>query len=949
MCCSGPPVDCDRVSRFCLIATGRRRGKGLVGLHMVTSFERRAVSRRRLQSLLLCGIVGESSREGEGKSRLMPPSGETAFEALSRAERETLLARLDSPTGGQPRLLASAHEVTVLEEPLTDSVDRYSRSAPAGAAVRFDGETLSYADLVAQSRRVSAALTSAGVVRGDRVALIVRRRAEAVSCMLGILRCGAACVPIDLRDPPTRVAAILSDAAPSFIFSDVVLNDRGVPVASPEEALSGGIAVAAADPDMEPRSSDAAFVMYTSGTTGVPKGVVLEHRSILNYCRVATDLFGLSASDRILGFAAFTYDVALFDVFGSLINGATCCLASEEERLDPELLIGLLREEHVSVAELPVTYMNLLNPDGLPHLRIVSTGGEPVAASTLAKWRTPTRRVFTGYGPTETTVMVTALEFDQHEGTEGVTDIGYVMPNHRIAVVDDDGSLVPPGTPGELVIAGPGVARGYLGRSDLSEERFTSARPLFGDDDGRAYRTGDIVVYDETGRIRFLHRMDRQVKIRGQRVELGEVEAAVESLPDVRQAACEVRSDATGGSIVEAYILPAENSQLDPTRLREEVSGILPPYMIPGKVTLLDELPLTSSGKVDRSRLRATGATSPRESNGAGAGLEAAIAAQILQPLLGDVSVDADTHFLHLGGNSLIAMHAVTAIKSRFGVHISLAEFFSHPTLKTLAGLVSSRLADPAEAPLSALSTLIPLTGGDAKVIFLHPIGGGVACYQALVNCLSPDVAVAGLASLPPPGMAARSIGNLAREHLDTLQELPECPNALVGWSFGGVLAFEMARQLESAEGHAPHVVMIDAILPLMIGAQWTDDEVVARFITDVTRTVGLTGDEPATLQGLVEVLVESGNPVSRSELSHRLETFKHNLRLLERFHPAPCKARVVDIVGGATALKGDSWPSKLAPHRQRLIIEGVDHYSIIAGASACRIAALIRELTCPS
>ena len=582
--------------------------------------------------------------------------------------------------------------------------------APEAIAVDGPDGIVTYADLVERAYAVAAWLRAAGVVAEDRVALCVPRGNAMVWAAVGVVMAGAAYVPVDAHWPDRRRTHVLTDANVRAVVT--VAEHRGlfesvdrVCVIDETVTVSPPDATEPAPPLPGLHGRCAAYVLYTSGSTGTPKGVLVEHRSVVNFVRYIAEAYAIDASTRLLGFAPITFDISVFDLWTALGRGATLVLAGDAERQSADLLQKLLRNKHVTAAELPPSLMPLLSPNDLPDLRLVSVGGEAPAATLADTWVTPSRQMWNGYGPTESTVAVTLMRCEAPSGGR-VPPIGRPMPNHRAYVVDVSLRLVPPGVPGELCIAGIGLARGYVGQPGTTAARFVPD-PYSTVAGARMYRSGDLVRWTGDGLLEFLGRVDRQVKIRGFRIELGEVEAALKDDERVRQAAVDAIDDASGTRRLVAYIVATGGATLDLAAVREIAGRRLPGYMVPTRLVVLDELPVTAHGKLDRRALALAAtavtrvasadrdpATNPAEDAADGRGIETemehAIVADIFEPLLGLADVRVDDDFFRLGGSSLQAMQVTSRVRDRFSVEISVADFFVEPTARRLAHLVDA-------------------------------------------------------------------------------------------------------------------------------------------------------------------------------------------------------------------------------------------------------------------
>ncbi|BCJ50692.1 hypothetical protein Asp14428_21670 [Actinoplanes sp. NBRC 14428] len=599
---------------------------------------------------------------------------------LSPSDRHDMLVRWNGPALPVPRTSVVA------------SFEAQVRRAPGAVALVVGGTELTYAELDRRATELAALLRGRGAGPGRLVALCLGRRADLIVAVLAVLRSGAAYVPIDPTNPPARVRVILEDADPVCVLTHRALAGRlpddGTDVVVLDEPWPATVSV---PPGPEPGPTDLAYVMYTSGTTGRPKGVAVEHHSVIGFVAAMTELFHLTPADRVLGYASPTFDVFVGEVFMALLNGGRLCLAEDDDRLSMSRLQRLMEDTAVTVTDLPPAVMALLRPERFPALRIVFAGGELFPGELVNRWN-PGRHFFNGYGPTECTVTMVVHECPGR--WDGPPPIGLPIANHVAHVLDRHLEPVPYGVPGELVIGGEGLARGYHNAPELTAQKFVED-PFGSTADGRLYRTGDLVSRRRDGAIAFLGRIDTQVKVRGIRIELGEVEAALATDPRVDQAAVVAWTDPRGERHLVAYVTAARGAELTPAELRAALSERLPRFMVPSYWVLLDALPLTLSGKVDRRALPEPdlSARPPREVVAARTHTERVLAGELVPRVLGVDLVGVTDDFFELGGNSLQAAALMTRVAETFGVEAALADFFAEPTVATLAGLVDRELA----------------------------------------------------------------------------------------------------------------------------------------------------------------------------------------------------------------------------------------------------------------
>ncbi len=558
-------------------------------------------------------------------------------------------------------------------------------------AVAFEAGTLTYRELDEWSNAIARQLVADGVRTGDYVAVLVERGPQSVAAVLGALKSGAAYVPIDPGQPAERVATILDDCGCRVAVVSpalAALVAEGVRTVDPGTAGEPATADGTGAPAVECDPASAAYVIYTSGSTGRPKGVIVEHRNVTNFVRAVQRAFRITPADRLMHFASIGFDVSVFEMFGALLTGARLYAANDNERRSVDVMDRVLAEQRITIIDMPPAVMELLTPERYPELRVAFVGGEAFSGQLTTRWARG-REMYNGYGPTEATVtVVTKLCTGEWAASP---PIGRAIDNHRAYVVAPDMTLLPPGAVGELAIAGLGVARGYLGRPDLTAERF---RPdPYGPPGSRMYLTGDLARWQEDGELVFLGRADRQVKVRGLRIELGEVEAALQAVDGVARGIADVAVDPRGGSILVAYVVAEEGVQLSFDAVRSALGARLPASMVPTALVPLAEVPLTASGKVDRRALPPVEFTEVEQvdadADADSTPTERLVRAEVFAPLLG-VRVGNDVNFFAAGGTSLQAIRIASRVKAVFGIELPIAEFFSDPTVGGLARLVDS-------------------------------------------------------------------------------------------------------------------------------------------------------------------------------------------------------------------------------------------------------------------
>ncbi|WP_198535037.1 non-ribosomal peptide synthetase, partial [Streptomyces natalensis] len=673
---------------------------------------------------------------------------DTAEAVVARVERllESVVREPDMPlghlalTGAGERDRLDAWNATRHEVPattLTALFEAQCATTPGAAAVVCEDTTLTYAELDERANRLAHLLTARGAGPERLVALALPRSAEMIVAQLAVLKSGAAYLPLDPGHPRDRIAFTLTDAAPGLVLTtgDAAAVLTGVPLpqlvldaADTRAALSAQPATAPARPPYPPNRP--AYALYTSGSTGTPKGVVVEHGALVNHMSWMADAFPLDAQDTVLARTAFTFDASVWEVWLPLLRGATLCIAPEAISREPERLVAHIRQHGVTVAQFVPSLLAVMADaaagDDLP-LKRVFAGGEPLppalAARTAETWGVSVHNL---YGPTESTVQITTHAFDPDADT-GAVPLGGPVWNTRLHVLDAALTPVPVGIPGELYVAGDQLARGYLGRPDLTAGRFV-ADP-FGAPGTRMYRTGDVVKRRTDGLLEFVRRADDQVKIRGLRIEQGEIEAVVTGHPGVRQAAVVVREDRPGDQRLVAYVVPVHGGDTPLAGLREHAARALPDYMVPTAFVTLDALPLTPNGKLDRRALPApdvlptTASRRPRDPR-------EEILCGLFAEVLGVERVGADDNFFHLGGHSLLAMRLISRVRTVLRVEPAVRDLFEAPTAAGLAARLDQVAGARAALAPVARPERVPLSFAQRRLWFLHQLEGPSATYN---------------------------------------------------------------------------------------------------------------------------------------------------------------------------------------------------------------------------
>jgi len=671
---------------------------------------------------------------------------------------------------------------------------------PESIAVQFEGRSLTYRQLHEQSNQLARVLQKCGVGPEVRVGLYLERSLEMAVALLGIWKAGGAYVPIDPAHGGSRMEHIANDSGFSVLVTQKsllgLLPSLSATILLLDELaeLSGGESpdcfISGAGP------SNLAYMIYTSGSTGKPKGVQIEHRNLVNFLCCMRLEPGLDASDTVLAVTTLAFDIAGLEMFLPLFVGASVMIVNRETASNGGLLMQTLDNIRPTVMQAtPATWRMLIESSWPGNAKLkVLVGGDVLSAELARELVSRCGSVWNMYGPTETTIWSSIYRVDGRE--DRAVPIGRPIGNTDFYVLDDGLQPVSPGAEGELYIGGEGVARGYFERSELTAEKFVpdgfSSKP-----GSRLYRTGDLARYDADGNLHFLGRTDHQVKVRGFRVEPGEIEAALELHPAVRHSVVVGRENASGEKYLVAYFVADSKPKVTPVELRRHLLSKLPEYMAPGAFVQLAALPLTANGKVDRAALPAPDISdfqsdqdyvAPRNS------VERKLVT-VWEDVLAIRPIGIRTSFFDFGGNSLIAVRLFAKMQPVLGRELPISTLFRAPTIEKLA---KERRRNAGDEPYP---TLVPIKTGGSKPAFFCAHGGlgGTLYLGPLASHLGPDQPFYGIESEGLDGAAMRhqTVEEMASYYISEIRRIqPHGPYFLGGYCLGGIIAFEMAQQL---------------------------------------------------------------------------------------------------------------------------------------------------------
>ncbi|MGW6724868.1 amino acid adenylation domain-containing protein [Nocardia sp. NPDC055029] len=717
-------------------------------------------------------------------------------------------------------------------------------STPDAVALVADGARWTYAELEARVNRLARYLVTAGVGPESRVALAMRRSVDLVVAMYAVSTAGGAYLPIDPAQPAARSQYILDTAAPVLVLTnaDTGFTAAGTPVLSVEQIeLSHHSDAPLTDRDrLAPlRPANTAYVIFTSGSTGRPKGVAVSHSAIVNQLRWKTKEFGLTATDAVLLKTAATFDLSVWEFWSAAVCGGRLVIAAPEGHRDPAYLAELTRRENVTTLHAVPSMLDALLTVALPtSLRRVLAIGEtlPVALARRFEAATPGTALFNVYGPTEAAVSITSHRV--RTADTGEIPIGKPVWNSQVYVLDSRLRPVPAGVPGELYLAGTQLASGYLGRPDLTAERFV-ANPFRAG--ARLYRTGDLAAWNADGELEYRGRTDFQLKIRGFRIELGEIDAVLAGHHDVGFAVTVGRENQAGATVLVSYVVAAPGRELVVDELVDWVAQALPSHMVPATIMVLDQVPLTHVGKLDRAALPAPDLATRtfREPETA---IERTVCDMFADVLHLD-RVGLDDHFFELGGTSLSATRLAAQLSEAVAATIPVTWVFTTPTPAGIVAALRAGGADSAGTD-AAFDVLLPLrTAGTREPLFcIHPIGGVAWSFSGLAAHLDPDRPLYGLQS---PALSSAeplpdSIEEWAKLYVKQIREVQaEGPYHLLGWSLGGVIAHAMAVQLQDEGEQVAVLAMLDSRLTVASTG-------VATTVTAADLLGGFAGDRAA-------------------------------------------------------------------------------------------------------
>ncbi|UOF14572.1 non-ribosomal peptide synthetase [Lysobacter capsici] len=876
-----------------------------------------------------------------------------AIDILGADERERLLLGWNDTDAPLP-------EATALAQ-----FQQQAARTPDAIAVISGDTSLSYRELDEGSTRLAQRLIARGVQPGAIVAIALPRDEILIAALLAVWKVGAAYLPLDPEAPIERIAMTLDDAAPSLLLTTANFADafgaHGVPLLFAHEQDERYDADAAVPLPQTHADADA-YLIYTSGSTGRPKGVRVSQGNLSNFLLATQRLFAPTSADRFLAQTTVAFDIACFELFLPLSVGARIVLTTAEVIRNP-LALGRLIGEHALnfVQATPSLWRMLLaNPDvRLDGVHALSTG-EALPPELAQRLMAAAARVTNLYGPTETTVWASAIELSAHDVADGAAPpIGRPLLNTRAYVLDSQWQPVPTGSVGELYIGGACVAQGYLNRDDLTAERFLD--DPFAGDGARMYRTGDLARWRDDGVIEYLGRADQQVKIRGHRVELGEIETLLGADDSVAQAAVALHTDAAGHALLAAYVVPAPGARLDSDALRRRLALKLPDYMVPSVYSELAALPLSASGKLDRKALappersRSARYVAPRSET------EHKLAL-IWQQIFGLEQIGIHDNFFELGGDSLSAAELVAAFPRHFGSELSLGALFEGSTIAGLAAHLERNGGE--NDPLAGLLSLRP-SERDRPLFCIHPVTGFSWSYAGMLRHLD-DMPVYALQSrgLRGGGALPGSIEEIAADYIAQMRKVqPYGPYRLLGWSLGGLIGHAIAAQLQANGERVELLAMMDSYPFVADNADASEAQQALAVLKFLGFHQRARENPPQDMRGLADLLCQEYEVFSIPLVQEIMKAdtrlienvaavTRNNLMLARRYRPTAIDADVVFFnarlkehvdLDGLLHYHPKAWQPFVGG---RIDVHDIDchHQSMLEPRAAAQIARLLRE-----
>lgn len=836
---------------------------------------------------------------------------------------------------------AELKEVSDLVQTLPDVVAATIKVSPGKIAVVCGDRAFTYDELDQRSNRLARYLVHRGVGPDSLVAIGLPRNADLVFAVLAVLKAGACCLPLDLQYPVDRLSHMIEHSGAGVLLTErvgaAIFAARDIPIlligdSDLEDAIAGfdPSPLSQQDRTAALHSQNIAFLIYTSGSTGKPKGVGLTHQNLVNKLLDQCRLWNVASSSRFAFSSSINFDPSIHQMLLPLVAGGTCIVLPPEDVGDPDRFMQTMVRSAVTHLDVVPAFAAVIADHaliGLPDLEVFILGGEVLPPPLLSKLRVrlPNCRFFNMYGPTETCVDATGFEIPA-DWSNAPIPIGRALSNYRVYILDEYLRPLPHGVIGEIYISGIGVARGYWRQPRLTAERFLACP--FGAPGERMYRTGDRGYRDGNGDFAFCGRDDEQVKLRGGRIELAEIEAALIGQAGVEQAAVVVEDIGADKRLV-AYVSAAADVKLWGPHLRMALAGSLPDFMIPSVIAVVESMPRLANGKLDRKSLPKVEHDDVSDHIEPTSDLEARICS-LFGLLTGVGRVSALDNFFALGGHSLLVMRLVSRLRSDDGYDVPIELVFTHPTPRALADAISVRTRRPSEyRPIVRLRK----SGSLQPLFCVHPAAGLARVYGRMVDRIDARIPIYGLQArgIDDEVLPHASVVEMARAYVDAVRSMqPAGPYYLMGWSFGGVVAHAMARLLEAEGEEVGRLFLIDTYFS-NVGTDTLDPRSTVRSMMGLADTAPAPGQDGAS------------DPL----LDRICAAFVHSARLLANHAPQKIRGSVV-FFRATDNVDVDLRLSLEAITSGAIEIEQADacHYSLFDLAQASKIgAALNRHL----
>ncbi|MGP9043740.1 amino acid adenylation domain-containing protein [Cytobacillus kochii] len=697
-----------------------------------------------------------------------------------------------------------------------DRIAYHSLYKPNACAVKTDSGSYTFAELERKSNQIAAIIRRNGSKQGSIIGLSMSRTLEQIAAILGIIKSGCAYLPIDPALPVNRMNYMLSDANAPLLLTDKVVNQHGVPyqIINIKEAMQSELDKPLLCLKELPPDEMLAYVIYTSGSSGKPKGVKVTHASLLNHIDDYLEVFPYQESERVLQNINFTFDASITEIFGSLIGGGTLVLTKQENQFDIAYLANLMYQERVTRAQLFHSLIDKLNDQSLfnnnDSLRLVFTGGEALNRRIVEKFYGSINidaTLVNLYGPTEATVAA-SYHICSKTYPNVTMPIGKNFGGYQLIVLDENLQLVPKGVEGELFIGGPSVSQGYINNEELTKNTFITL-----DVSGKNqmfYKTGDIVKQLANNEFLFISRKDSQVKIRGFRIELNEIKSTILDYPEITDAAVVTHIN-NGENQIYAFLVKNKDSQIIAANIKRRLQQVLPHYMVPASFVWVDEIPLSSNGKLlvnelpfERNDLVSKVKLMPKSH------VEIKLC-HIWQEVLGIKELGVKEDFFDLGGYSIKAIEVVAAVRKEFNISMTISDLFKYRTIEQLSEFIEDG------NKVKVDNNVVVLKQSDTThppLFLIHPGGGGALCYMPLVKDMSINLTIYGIESIGygDNQQPLSTIQEMAVKYVEEVLKIQtEGPYRIAGWSMGGTIAVEMARILEERNYHVSSVILFDA------------------------------------------------------------------------------------------------------------------------------------------